>query len=127
MGPEALQKKIHEESETFKKIQKDINKHDVKRSHLDSQLNENNMVKTEMDLLVESDVVYKLVGPALIRQDQEEAKSSVNKRIEYISGEMKRGDKTVTTLKNDCKKKEEKLNALMQEYQQMMVKMAAKQ
>ena len=41
-----------------------------------------------MELLVDSDVVYKLIGPALIRQDVTDAKSSVNKRIEYITDEM---------------------------------------
>lgn len=42
----------------------------------------------EMEVLEENDVVYKLIGPALIRQDLDEAKSSVEKRIEYITNEM---------------------------------------
>jgi len=126
MVPEALQRKMQEESEAFKKLQKDINKADSKRSQLDSQLNENTLVKTEMDLLSETDTVYKLIGPALIRQDPEEAKSSVDKRIEYITGEMKRQESNIERLKGEAKTKEEKLNGLMQQYQQMMVKIAAK-
>jgi len=126
MVPEALQRKMQEETEAFKKLQKDINKADSKRSQLDSQLNENTLVKTEMDLLSDTDTVYKLIGPALIRQDPEEAKSSVDKRIEYISGEMKRQESSIEKLKGEAKAKEEKLNSLMQQYQQMMVKLAAK-
>lgn len=126
MVPEALQRKMQEVTDEFKKLQKDINKADSKRSQLDSQLNENTLVKTEMDLLSDTDTVYKLIGPALIRQDPEEAKSSVDKRIEYITGEMKRQESTIERLKGEAKTKEEKLNELMQQYQQMMVKMAAK-
>ncbi len=50
--------------------------------------NENDMVKNELNLLDPSDVVYKLVGPLLIRQEQEEAKLTVNKRLEFITKEM---------------------------------------
>ena len=32
--------------------------------------------------------MYKLVGPALIKQDLVEAKSNVSKRVEYIQNEM---------------------------------------
>ena len=42
----------------------------------------------EMDLLEPTDVVFKLIGPALIRQDTAEAQASVNKRLDYIKGEM---------------------------------------
>lgn len=42
----------------------------------------------ELDLIDDSAVVYKLIGPALIRQDLEEARQNVNKRIDYIQQEM---------------------------------------
>lgn len=32
--------------------------------------------------------VYKMIGPVLVKQDLEEAKQTVAKRMEYISGEM---------------------------------------
>ena len=39
--------------------------------------------------MVEADGnVFKLIGPVLVKQDLEEAKQTVAKRIEYISGEM---------------------------------------
>jgi prefoldin beta subunit len=46
------------------------------------------MVKNELNLLDPSDVVYKLVGPLLIKQEQEEAKLTVTKRLEFITKEM---------------------------------------
>jgi hypothetical protein len=33
-------------------------------------------------------VIYKLVGPVLLKQEQLEAKSNVDKRIEFIQSEM---------------------------------------
>lgn len=121
-----MQKKMQEETDAFKQLQKDINKTAAGRAQLDSQMNENNLVKTEMEMLEDSETVFKLIGPALIRQETSDAKASVNKRIEYISGEIKRHDATMERLKNEAQQKEEKLNEIMQQYQQMMVKQAAK-
>jgi chaperonin cofactor prefoldin len=42
----------------------------------------------EFKHLKQDAVVYKLIGPALIKQDTNEAVQNVNKRIEYISNEM---------------------------------------
>jgi len=53
-----------------------------------TQQNENEMVKQELALLSPDAVVYKLVGPALIKQDLAEAKQNVDKRILFITTEM---------------------------------------
>ena len=44
----------------------------------------------ELDLVEEGSVVYKLIGPALIRQDLVEANANVSKRLEFIGGELAR-------------------------------------
>lgn len=46
------------------------------------------ITKQELDKLDESNNVYKLVGPVLVKQDLIEAKQNVHKRIEYIENEM---------------------------------------
>jgi prefoldin beta subunit len=38
--------------------------------------------------LTPNNLVFKLVGPVLVKQDQAEAKSNVDKRLEFIRGEM---------------------------------------
>lgn len=58
------------------------------RQQLDGQLNENIAVKKELDLLKGEDDVFKLIGPVLIKQDLDEAKQNVAKRMEYISSEL---------------------------------------
>jgi tetrahydromethanopterin S-methyltransferase subunit G len=42
----------------------------------------------EFSQLSPQNTVYKLIGPALIKQDQAEAKENVRKRLEFINAEM---------------------------------------
>jgi len=58
------------------------------RQQLETQLQENKMVQEEFALLKQDAVVYKLVGPALIKQDTSDSIQNVNKRIEFINNEM---------------------------------------
>lgn len=53
-----------------------------------TQLNENAMVKKELELLEDDGDVFKLIGPALVKQPKSEALSNIEKRIEFISAEM---------------------------------------
>ena len=46
------------------------------------------MVKQELDLLDDQSTVYKMVGPVLMKNDLDDAKQTVEKRLEYISGEL---------------------------------------
>jgi len=45
-------------------------------------------VLQEMQRLDADSNVYKLIGPVLVKQDQEEAKQNVQKRIDYITTEL---------------------------------------
>ncbi|XP_027235766.1 prefoldin subunit 6 [Penaeus vannamei] len=122
MGPEALQKKFEDEVETYKKLQKDLTKTNGLRSQLDGQLNENKVVKEELDLIDDSAVVYKLIGPALIRQDLEEARQNVNKRIDYIQQEIKRHENSMQKLEKEAEGKRDNLNKIQQQMQQLILK-----
>ncbi|XP_078238742.1 uncharacterized protein LOC110071373 [Pogona vitticeps] len=84
---EEVQKKIQGELEKFQQLQKEINKCMTAQQKLEAQLTENNVVK-ELDLLDSSNTVYKLIGPVLVKQDMDEAKATVGKRLDYITGEM---------------------------------------
>ncbi|MFN9910699.1 MAG: prefoldin subunit, partial [bacterium] len=52
--------------------------------------NENDMVLQEFKMLADDAKVYKLVGPILAKQDLDECKSNVTKRIEFIDKEIAR-------------------------------------
>lgn len=42
----------------------------------------------ELDLLSDGAKVFKLIGPVLLKQDVDEAKANVNKRLEFINNEL---------------------------------------
>lgn len=54
--------------------------------------------------------VYKLIGPVLVKQDLEEAKLNVNKRIEYISTEIKRMESSMTDINMNMTKQRETID-----------------
>ena len=42
----------------------------------------------ELELLDDTNTIFKLLGPVLVRQDMEDARVTVAKRLQYITGEM---------------------------------------
>lgn len=81
------------------------------RAGLQTQAHENEMVKAEFKLLEDDANVYKLVGPVLVKQDLQEARANVDKRIEYIKEELARVD---AQTKESEKKMEAQRGVVMQ-------------
>ena len=79
-------------------MQRDYSKVWADKQTLDCQLNENRQVKEELDLAGDDSKVFKLIGPALVNQDLAEAKGNVEKRINYISREVKRKDNLLASM-----------------------------
>ncbi|KAK3767299.1 hypothetical protein RRG08_050850 [Elysia crispata] len=123
---EGAQKRLQSELDKFQTVQKDVAKHVGLRQQLEGQLSENTLVKEELDRLQEGAGVFKMVGPALIKQDLKEAKQNVQKRIDYINGELKRHEKLIKDLEKTADGHRENLNKLQQQFQQAQVKAAAK-
>merc|ERR1712142_1316204 len=95
----ALQEKLSSETEKFRALQKELQKCLSSAQQLEAQLKENEVVKEELGLVKDDSNVYKLIGPVLVKQDLVEARSNVDKRLQYIEGEVKRNDSTLTDLK----------------------------
>ncbi|XP_017781876.1 PREDICTED: prefoldin subunit 6 [Nicrophorus vespilloides] len=123
---EEFQRKLQSEVENFKLAQKELEKVVNSRQQLDGQLNENEIVKKELDLLKAEALVYKSIGPVLIKTDLVEAKQNVSKRIEFISKELKRVDDQINTLEKKQDTHNENLQRLQQQFQQAQVKAAMK-
>jgi chaperonin cofactor prefoldin len=100
-----LQQRLQAASEDFEKLQLEHSLAVDTRQRLEAQLAENEAVKKvrtlfhcpdrssiaraqEFDQLTPENTIYKLVGPVLVKQDQEDAKSNVGTRLEFIRGEM---------------------------------------
>ncbi|TSP25397.1 Prefoldin subunit 6 [Bagarius yarrelli] len=114
---DAIQKKLQSELEKYQQIQKDVSKSMSARQKLEAQLTENNIVKEELDLLDSQNTVYKLIGPVLVKQDLDEAKATVGKRLEYINGEIKRYETLLKDMERKSEQHREVLASLQQEYQ----------
>ena len=67
----------------------------------------------ELKLLEEDANVYKLVGPVLVKQDLVEAKSNVNKRLEFIRGEIERVEQQLTKLQDKQSKRQQQARPLL--------------
>lgn len=78
---------IMKENESIEKEQAKIR---VAINNYENKKNENNIVKKELGLLDDEDVVYKLIGPILVQQETNDAKIQVDSRIEMINKEMQK-------------------------------------
>lgn len=71
----------------------------------------------ELELLEDEAKVYKLIGPVLMKQDLEEARGNVGKRLDYIRAESERLEKKAGELQ---KKQLDKQKDIMELQQKMM-------
>lgn len=61
--------------------------------------------------------VYKLYGPVLVKQELEESKQNVTKRIEYINKELKKCTDNIQQLEQKQDKYRANLQKLQRQYQ----------
>ena len=96
----------------FRSIQEEVAKLRSDLQFVVGQRTENEMVQQELDLIGESSVVYKMIGPVLIKQDLEDSQQTVKKRLEYITGEKEKLESRISS-------KEKEANEIATKVQQM--------
>lgn len=87
------------------------------RRQFAQQYSENDLVHKELEKLNDDAKVYKLIGPALIKQDKVEALSNVAKRLDFIENETNRLDKAMNGLENKQDAKQKKVAELQKKLQ----------
>eukprot|EP00161_Ancyromonas_sigmoides_P012011 TRINITY_DN3041_c0_g2_i1.p2 TRINITY_DN3041_c0_g2~~TRINITY_DN3041_c0_g2_i1.p2 ORF type:complete len:125 (+),score=61.69 TRINITY_DN3041_c0_g2_i1:36-410(+) len=92
---DADKKRLDKYSEELQALQADVQTAQIARAQYEQKLQENKMVLDEMEKAGEGTQLYKLIGPTLLEQDAAEAKATVKKRIEFMTAEVKRAEKTV--------------------------------
>eukprot|EP00055_Hartaetosiga_balthica_P002397 m.3819 g.3819 ORF g.3819 m.3819 type:complete len:129 (+) comp2129_c0_seq1:39-425(+) len=105
---ELLQKTM----EGLQKLSQEKSQYITTREKLVTQLSENTMVKKELELVKEEDVVFKQIGPALVKQDHTEAKGNVQKRLDYIEAEVKRYESLIEEKDKEIVGQQEKATSL---------------
>lgn len=103
---------VDEEIAVFRTLQEEISKLRGDIQTLLQQENENEMVRQELNLVDASSKVYKMVGPVLMKNDLDDAKQTVDKRLEFITGERKKKEASLN-------EKEEKLQKTAFKIQEM--------
>ncbi|KAH9952636.1 prefoldin subunit 6 [Russula dissimulans] len=115
----SLPPRLQVASNEYQRLQAELSNAVEARQRLDAQLSENELVKKEFATLTPNNVVFKLVGPVLIKQDQVEAKANVDKRLEFIRGEMfKRIETQLQDIEQRSEKKKSELVELQAQLQQ---------
>ncbi|KAI9332375.1 Prefoldin [Obelidium mucronatum] len=113
------QQQLERQVGEFQNLQKEYSKAVASRSTLEAQLKENEMVKKEFDNIKDDATVYKLIGPVLVKQDRPEAAANVNKRIEYITGEIKRLETQIKSFEEKQEQKKMEIVRLQTAFEQM--------
>ena len=102
----------------FRSLQEEMAEKHQTLQQLLAQQNENEMVQQELLLLRVDNCVYKMVGPVLIKNDLEDAKLTVSKRLEFITGEIKKVENSMKELEKEASevaKKANEMQGLMQQ------------
>eukprot|EP00986_Skeletonema_menzelii_P018478 scaffold26645_cov150-Skeletonema_menzelii.AAC.17 len=110
---------VNEKLVERQKLEQEMLAHHQDLQTLISQRNENEMVK-EVRKKSSDATIYKQVGPVLLKNDLSDATDTVEKRLEFISGEIKK-------IEGFISKKEgryEELGKAIQEMQSAMQKAA---
>jgi len=118
----AIQQRLETEVREFRGLQKQQSTLENSRAQYLTQQNENQLVLSELELVEPEADVYKLIGPALMKQQKSEAVSNVKKRLEFINSELKKLDDT----HKDIEKKQGEKRAKILELQEQLQKVAPK-
>ena len=85
----AMASAVEAEYAKYRAMQEEVQQLRTNQQMLMQQQNENDMVKQELDLLdPTNDQVYKLVGPVLLKNNTDDAKQTVDQRLQLIKGEL---------------------------------------
>ncbi|KIY50584.1 Prefoldin beta-like protein [Fistulina hepatica ATCC 64428] len=97
--------KLQTASAEYQKLDLDLSNVVEARQRLEAQLSENELVKKEFSTLTSENIIYKQIGPALVKQDPAEAKAHVDTRLDFIRSEIKRVEEQLKNVGAAAEKK----------------------
>merc|ERR1711868_122193 len=122
-----MQKELEGQVEKVSKCNKERETIGKSIGSLEAQLSETKVVLTELELLKEDAIVYKLLGPVLVKQDKGEAVSNVKQRSDYMESELKRNEKALGEVDSKLKKEQATYQDLYMKSQQVQKALQAGQ
>merc|ERR1712126_383172 len=112
-----MQKELEGQVEKVNKVRNEKDGVGKRIGQFEAQLSETQVVQSELDLLSD-DVVYKLLGPVLVKQDKEEALTTVKSRSQYMESELKKCEKSLKDIQKKMEKEQSDLQDLQIKAQQ---------
>lgn len=103
--------------DAFRAAQRELQLAVEAESSVRAQKNESDLVRSELAALKPGETVYKLMGPMLVRQEQADARSVVDGRLEFLEKELQR-------LEDNIKRAQEKQLAARRTLLEMQQSMA---
>lgn len=88
----------------YQSLQSELESFIIARQKLETQLQENKIVMDEFEQLVDETKVYKLTGNLLLPVEQDEARSNVEKRLEFIQSEITKCEKNIKQKQEELEK-----------------------
>ena len=85
--------------------------------HLTSQKSENESVLLEFSKLEDDANVWKLTGPLLVKQDREDSRINVEKRLEFIGRELHTTEEKIKNFESEFEIKRKDLVRIQNEIQ----------
>eukprot|EP01056_Protomagalhaensia_sp_Gyna25_P003470 Protomagalhaensia_sp_Gyna_25__3469@NODE_3120_length_723_cov_132_463450_g2607_i0_p1_GENE_NODE_3120_length_723_cov_132_463450_g2607_i0NODE_3120_length_723_cov_132_463450_g2607_i0_p1_ORF_typecomplete_len132_score35_55Prefoldin_2/PF01920_20/3e17TLE_N/PF03920_15/2_7e02TLE_N/PF03920_15/0_00037TrmK/PF04816_12/1_2e03TrmK/PF04816_12/0_006RAG1/PF12940_7/0_014RAG1/PF12940_7/5_2e02DUF5392/PF17370_2/0_022PHM7_cyt/PF14703_6/0_21E2R135/PF11570_8/0_48DivIVA/PF05103_13/41DivIVA/PF05103_13/0_19Baculo_PEP_C/PF0451 len=117
--PEAVDlDKLRKLSTEYQQLSELLSTHLSSKAKLAAQETENQVVYDELIALEEDAVVYKSVGPVLLKEEKHIAKDTVEKRLKYIRDEMTRLDQVGEQTKAKIEKLAAEISAMQQHLKQ---------
>merc|ERR1711970_392573 len=114
-----MQKELEGQVEKVTKCRDEKEKVGKRIGQFEAQLSETKVVQAELDLLGDDSVVYKLLGPVLVKQDKEEAVTTVKNRADYMESELKKCEKSLIEIGKKMEKEQNALTDLQMKAQQV--------
>eukprot|EP01054_Gregarina_sp_Poly1_P008819 Gregarina_sp_Poly_1__8818@NODE_529_length_7665_cov_158_586733_g419_i0_p7_GENE_NODE_529_length_7665_cov_158_586733_g419_i0NODE_529_length_7665_cov_158_586733_g419_i0_p7_ORF_typecomplete_len126_score33_42Prefoldin_2/PF01920_20/1_3e16ADIP/PF11559_8/0_0097TrmK/PF04816_12/0_02DUF4404/PF14357_6/3_6e02DUF4404/PF14357_6/0_038Sin3_corepress/PF08295_12/0_069Spc7/PF08317_11/0_052TLE_N/PF03920_15/4_9e02TLE_N/PF03920_15/0_087DUF3600/PF12207_8/0_79DUF3600/PF12207_8/1_3e02AAA_13/PF13166_6/0_36HAUSaugmin3/PF149 len=108
--------KLRKLSTEYQNLTEFLNSQLSSKAILSAQETENQLVLDELETLEDDAVVFKSVGPVLLREKRETSKENVEKRLKYIRDELARID----TIGEETRSKIDKLATEIAAMQRMM-------
>ena len=115
-----MQDDLESNVKDLKKLEEDFRKMIKNKQTMMERKSENEMALQEVKLLEDDANIYKLIGPVLVKQDMPEAKSILEKRLEYIEREITGSDHLEKDLQSKITKKTESINKIQGDLQNLI-------
>eukprot|EP00727_Mastigamoeba_balamuthi_P006154 m51a1_g2158 hypothetical protein (117) ;mRNA; r:37849-38280 len=113
---------FEEEVKRLRGFEKKMQELAKRRETLVTQQNENELVARELELLEPCSEVFKLIGPALVRQSADDARDNVRKRLDFITGEIKNNEQQLKETQEKAQAQQAKLQDMQRAMQQQRKK-----